>query len=654
MDIREIDDRYPEYARPYEPVKGAKHYKKLGLSSPVALFAITGLLVIFFAFSVMNAPLPPEIIPPVVTPPDVIITPVPPIDTDPDPTDPVIDPPIEDVTPPEDPIEDPVTNDPKGPQVSLSALNYWMELYHAEVIYVITANDAENITSSAVVTSARNPVYSFEVPETSGSGTKRYNADVIEHMEYESGDYWNCVITVNYTLEGEAKSETFNLGAIPTLADMPRLQDHGTVSSGPANAKTVTSNLVLSYSSDYRHTFEDAGFWEIKLGWMDADLHVVDEDSMKTVWNGWIGEGSFSGPTGPVSAGDRMELTYVYSGTVDATPPGPYSTAQYFYLEFSYGGDAHDTYDGAGYDVRNPESVRTYPQSLASSSAFTEPTVQLGDITYWGDLNVDAGLHHLQVDYRIELPTENTALYTDFTSSVTVKQDPDSISDPSYLSDSSVTSDTNTGTGTSDLPLRANMDTTGILRFNSVERWIVTVDVSYKYNGVPMSMSVSFADKHPNKSSTVYMSSGDSGEQIDISISYPADDPHAYTMRFTKVEIEFAIEDDYGFIQPLGDRLTVWEYTDETDYAERFGDFDPNDTTQTTIDGYDYKFIHYVTGTPYETRSSRPPDATHYKVIFHLDVTGTDERDPGAVKTYHYSVPSTDYVLMNDTEYHKY
>ena len=27
--MKEIDDRYPEIARPYEPVKGGKHYEKL-------------------------------------------------------------------------------------------------------------------------------------------------------------------------------------------------------------------------------------------------------------------------------------------------------------------------------------------------------------------------------------------------------------------------------------------------------------------------------------------------------------------------------------------------------------------------------------------------------------------------------------------------
>ncbi|MBQ1466259.1 MAG: hypothetical protein IIZ17_06240 [Eubacteriaceae bacterium] len=620
MDIREIDDRYPEYARPYEPVKGAKRYKKLGLSSPVALLAITGLLVIFFAFSVMNAPLPPEIIPPVVTPPDVIITPVPPIDTDPDPTDPVIDPPIEDVTPPEDPIEDPVTDDPKGPQVSLSALNYWMELYHAEVIYVITANDAENITSSAVVTSARNPVYSFEVPETSGSGTIRYNADVIEHMEYESADYWNCVITVNYTLEGEAKSETFNLGASPTLADMPWLQDHGTVSSGPANAKTVTSNLVLSYPSDYRHTFEDAGFWEIKLGWMDADLHVVDEDSMKTVWNGWIGEGPFSGPTGPVSAGDRMELTYVYSGTVDATPPGPYSTAQYFYLEFSYGGDAHDTYDGAGYDVRNPESVCTYPQSLASSSAFTEPTVQLGDISYWGEFNGPYGLHHIEVDYNITL---NDADPGSMSSDVTLQAYYTDTSDPYPVSGHTVSATGISGSG----DLAAHMNSAGIMFFNSGESWQTVITMHYTVGGEAKTTTVTFDPKKPDKHHRLEMHTNGSIEIMDIYIGYDLDDPHVYDLRITEIALQFAAN-EYGYWETLGDPVPIWTEAD----GGMFSDPELLEIDTDSDGNPDAMAIHFITGPDslaYNAISgmSVPSGATHFRLIFKAEGTGTDSRN---------------------------
>ena len=46
--MREIDDRYPEFARPWEPVKGGKHYKKLrfaALPLTAAVLAVIGLTV---------------------------------------------------------------------------------------------------------------------------------------------------------------------------------------------------------------------------------------------------------------------------------------------------------------------------------------------------------------------------------------------------------------------------------------------------------------------------------------------------------------------------------------------------------------------------------------------------------------------------------
>ena len=42
--MREINDQYPEYAEPYEPVKGGKHHK--GISKRFLFFALIGLLLL--------------------------------------------------------------------------------------------------------------------------------------------------------------------------------------------------------------------------------------------------------------------------------------------------------------------------------------------------------------------------------------------------------------------------------------------------------------------------------------------------------------------------------------------------------------------------------------------------------------------------------
>ena len=44
-DFREIDDRYPEFAEPYEPVKGAKHYSSLKFGIKVKMKEAAAVLV---------------------------------------------------------------------------------------------------------------------------------------------------------------------------------------------------------------------------------------------------------------------------------------------------------------------------------------------------------------------------------------------------------------------------------------------------------------------------------------------------------------------------------------------------------------------------------------------------------------------------------
>ena len=50
--MKEIDDRYPEFAEPYEPVKGGKHHKALTLGRsmlPLVVAAVVGTTLIVSA-----------------------------------------------------------------------------------------------------------------------------------------------------------------------------------------------------------------------------------------------------------------------------------------------------------------------------------------------------------------------------------------------------------------------------------------------------------------------------------------------------------------------------------------------------------------------------------------------------------------------------
>lgn len=629
MTIREIDDRYPEYALPYEPVKGGRHHKGLGFPTPAVVMAIAGLFIVFWAFSLMGpaapAPTVPTVDPPVIQPVPPVTDPTPPVT---DPTPPVTDPITDPITPPYDPgepdnpPEDPVDDGPKGPEVSLSAINYWFELYHAEVIYVITANDATDITSSAVVTSSREPGYSFDIPEQSGAGTIRFNDSVVEYMELLSADYWTCDITVSYTLDGESKTETFNLGASPNVAEYLRLYEAGTTASGPTNAKTVTSPLYLYYSSDYRHTFEDTGFWNVTIGWMDSSFNVLYE-STDPIWNGPIGSGPFSGPTGPASDSGGMRMDYVYRATgIDVTPPAGVGNAVYFFLEYSFGGDATDTYGGSAYDVRNPESVRCYPQPIADTS-YTEPVVTLGDITYWGDFNGDYGLHHIEVDYNID-PKDADA--GSITSDVTLQAYFTDTPTPEIQDGKKVSATGISGSG----DLIANMNSAGIMFYNSGEQWQPTVTVHYTVGGVPKTTTVTFDYQRPDKHYTLHMSaSGD--EILNIYVEYPLDDPHEYDISFTSVEIQL-FEKDGDYWDMVGSPITLWAYDPSDPDAYVFSDpyYYQYDADSDGTD--DTKVMHFETGIFSVVINSLremtlPAEATHFRLIFHAEGTGKDTRD---------------------------
>ena len=58
--MKEIDDRYPEFAEPYEPVKGGKHHKRLSRRS---LPLLCGALVLALTFILVIPPTDPPAIP---------------------------------------------------------------------------------------------------------------------------------------------------------------------------------------------------------------------------------------------------------------------------------------------------------------------------------------------------------------------------------------------------------------------------------------------------------------------------------------------------------------------------------------------------------------------------------------------------------------
>ena len=85
--------------------------------------------------------------------------------------------------------------------------------------YKITANDGEDITSSAAITSVADPSMTVSMPSKTGSGTIDANADGTGKLTYMSADEWKTDVTLAYTLNGENKTLTVSNTAQPEFMD---------------------------------------------------------------------------------------------------------------------------------------------------------------------------------------------------------------------------------------------------------------------------------------------------------------------------------------------------------------------------------------------------------------------------------------------------
>ena len=631
--IRESDNRYPEFARPYEPVKGGRHYK--GLKFPKALaLALLGLLLILACTLSPPAtpPLPSE--PPSVSPtptplpspspgPTAEPTPTPKPSPSPSPTPtptpaptPTSTPtptptpaptptPTPTPTPVPTPVPTPTPTPPPSytePTVSFSHIYYWDQINHAEVEYKITANDATAISSYAVVTSAADPSLSFSTGTVSGGGTITSQQDVSGQMEPLSADAWNVDLTLHYVLGGTVKTKTYHYSASPEYQGLLRLYSIGTESSGSDSAKSVSARLGFYYPAGYRHDF-DLRFTGIKLGWMDSSYNPVALSDQRTVWDG-IGTCPITGPTGPVDDGDDQILEYLFSGTVNAKPTDAAISAgaSYFYLLFELEGDALDTLDSQAYVICDPVSVQCFPQALIGD--FTPPTVSYSHMWYWGDLNTSSGLCHLELAYDI---TPNGADPGSIRSRVKVISDQDS---SRYVEKAGIA---DTG------PIAVNWNTSGKLSFNSVERWIVEIDVDYTVGGTAQSLSITRPASHPDKVWNVWLETEINSDGASVCFVCGSDDRHVYDFTITRIEAVWA-KDDGGYWTEVGSPVVLWRNTDPGT-SPLDGPFGPDD------DG-SYKRVGFeLWHSSFDLYLMVPGDATDFCYVFYGVGSATDPVD---------------------------
>ena len=655
MSIREIDNRYPEFARPYEPVKGRKRYKKLKF--PIStVFALLGSgLILAGAFGAppknpsipaeppaVSAPADPSAtVPPtatVATPvtesptpsisPSPVISPAPSISPPPTvspPVTPYVAPivyrpaePQPPTSPGPDPSSVPGPSDPpvtpapdpkpKEPTVSIKHVYFWDSLSHLEVEYEVTANEATDLRSSGEVRSSREPDMGVSLPETTEVGVIDVNVDTIEFLSYLSADAWETTITLEYKLDGESKSMTVSQVEPPALQGDLMMYPLGSKGVGALDSMNVTSNMQFRYPASDRHSYT-LDFYMVQVGWKkeikQADGITTFEDvgDTRTIW--FFGDSNpFSGPVGPTADGSDMTLLYTYSDRIDVSPSSEVldAGATHYFLIFSFGGVGTDT-DGTEYSMQYPYEVASTPLPL--DSAMRPPTIRISGVNYWGDLNVTQGLGHVEANYTI-IP--NDADENSITSDVKVS----TLYEPYGM----VSSSGVPGSGGH----AVNMNGGGVMRRASEGNWKVEVTVHYQYQGEDAEVTNSWEGLANMMGSAWLTLDYQELGVANVKLNYQTGDRHSYSLTFESVSIEWFIEEDTG-MRSLGDPDEFWHQGDDDIFS---GPSAPTVNGEETCLSYelDYSDLELVA----------EGDATHYRLVVTASGTGTDSAD-GAVYT---------------------
>ena len=615
MSIREIDDRYPEFAEPYEPVRGRRRYRRLSPSAATLLAAGAALILLSALFaSPQRASLPPvptvplaEASPspafspdptpvPTLSPaPTPEPTPAPTPEPTPAPTPvptpaptpvPILRPVITPETTPA-PTPTPVTY--LDPEVTLSGSTSWYCLGYGIVSYTVTANDGDNITSSARIGLSDTSGMTLSFPEATGSGTFSRSFPTVELFPPGTESLWQLSVDLSYTLNGESKTKTVSLGAVPEVIDNLLFSADSTNASGPTTSKTVSGTLAFSYPSDDPHSYAPE-VWGIYLCWAKevsgGSLFGSFEpiERRREVWFSWDGPGPISDPGTATESGGRQIVPFSYSTTLDVTPDAEAAAqgATHFFLAFGLSGTGTDT-DGTGYEIRHPEEAFSYPQPLEAS--LNAPTVSFSALRYWGEFNAPGyGIDLFELSYVL---TPNDA--TDLSADVSLS---------SSFENSYKWSDV---TQTGAVSLRRSA---GGSPFNvSAAQWTPEVVLHYKLGGVEREEIFNF-DVVPLTGYRPMFSLTYSGATVTASLGSDGGDPFSYSVPgITAVEIEW--------LQQTSD--SSWNYLSSTQLWPGAG------TMEAVSEGSVYRYTIPGAIIP-------PGDATHFMLSFLTDsYTGTDE-----------------------------
>ena len=501
----------------------------------------------------------------------------------------------------------------KDLEVEINYIYLWDELNHIEVGYTITPGDAENITSIATVTSYIDSSKTITMTEQAGSGKISVNADGSDKLWWHhSGDSWTVEVVLNYTMHGENRTRTVSATMPPEFKGNLSLYGLGVSGSGTdVDSQAVTADIVFEYPADDRHKY-NINVTRIDIGWKDKNGEKIG--STRTVWNG-SNPSPVTNPAGPVIDGDHKNLTFHYEGTLNATSPADVEGATHYYLIFYTEGTGKDVErDGHVYTVHRPTSIELASIPLPGVT-LVEPEVSF-DHLYWY-----AGVDHMELGYSV---TANDADVTSLSSQATITFDPW----PGEHRELTMP-EVNGADNTDSITVEKNNGEE--LFIQSSGPWVTTITLQYMLGGelkekkieVPRYPEIRFPEFDPISVET----SGSINELnlgCELNLVNEAGDEHVYSLDFTKVEIEWLMEDGST---SLGSK-TIWNKKDG-------GAFEFLSRGQNSAGNKEVKYsfaLNDVNATPSD------PTATKFRLIFDANISGNHaEYDTIGEFTYHSS-----------------
>ena len=233
--------------------------------------------------------------------------------------------------------------------------------------------------------------------------------------------------------------------------------------------------------------------------------------------------------------GDHKNLTFHYEGTLNATPPADAEGATHYYLICNIAGTGTDTIDPdrAVYTVHRPLSVDLASIPLPGVT-LVEPEVSF-DHLYWY-----SAVDHMELGYTV---TANDADVTSLSSQATITFDPWSGEHRELT-----------------MP-----EVNGELFIQSSGPWVTTITLRYTLGGESKEKEIEVRRypevRFPEFDPISVETSGSINEldlSCDLNLVNEAGDEHDYSLDFTKVEIEWLMDDPDGGYRTLGSK-TIWK-----------------------------------------------------------------------------------------------